>query len=86
MTKKEVMVSAIRTAVANGFKREVGEKSIEFIETGAIDFGSAEGMLIVRGLLTEHRFAQALWGKQVNYYLQQLVITKDPIRYLETTL
>jgi hypothetical protein len=109
------MILTVEKALEGGYKRSVGESMIAMIQANRINFNSAEGLLTIRGLLTEPQFAKALWGTEPKictqcdrhhthnndcdcggwpysgmdhwkWQLQEMVVHKDPIDYIRTTL
>ena len=102
MTKKQVLKLAIEKAVKNGYKPVKAEiLLIETDEVGAY-FHLQGGLnyLGYQEIIFSHNFAKAFWGigkqekmgyKRVCYSpwksnLQQMVLEKDPIKYLEKFL
>lgn len=92
MTNQEILKKAIEKAEKNGFgyDRRPMKKSIE-------DWYGV-GFIHPRVLLFDHDFAKSFWGEEQHpvvgdfrmfeweFQLQQMVISDDPIKYLEQFL
>ncbi len=107
MTKQHTLQKAITKAVRNGWNKN-GMSDILVDDSGNLLFvhytsGNAlYQALSVYDVIYAHSFAQALWGEEPNWeieqagppdiikgwehQLQEMVIAEDPIKYLEENL
>ena len=90
MTNEQILERAIDKAVKNGWK-----KPDDYIQNVVMDINYDLLKDYARhGVIFSHDFAKAFWGERLiessisgnegwQYHLQQMVISKDPIKYLE---
>ena len=89
MNKERILESAINKAVKNGYKWEIGAWMGDPYEALVRD-----GMYF--NIIFSHDFAKAFWGdnRKTNginrpdwqFHLQQMVLEKEPLKYLEQFL
>ena len=92
MTNEQILKKAIEKAVKNGYPIG-GQQLMSF---NARNMGKTTSYVwMIKGLIFSHDFAKAFWGEKLiqdrdDYYspawevhLQQMVLEKDLIKYLE---
>lgn len=84
MTDQEILQKAIEKAVANGFKQEHTQHIYLVQKVFGANTINKEWL---RGFILSHDFAKAFYGEDAwQMRLQQQVLEKNPIKYLEKFL
>jgi len=97
MKNEIILKKVIEKAVKNGWTmwNMVGVKSTIVNEkrcswSGAKEFGIGffgGGVFTLNDIIFSHKFAKAFWGEEEwGYQLQQMVLEKEPLKYLEKFL
>ena len=87
MTNEQILKKAIEKAVENGYKNHLG--LVEIVSDGV--WINRDAYTYLETIIFSHDFAEAFWpdGKDIRYCdtwrprLQEMVLEKDPIKYLE---
>jgi len=83
MSNEEILKKAISKAVENGWEYSFTEEEIDKLIKGYQSF------------IFSHSFAKAFWGKRYSeetkverwqYHLQNIVLEKEPLKYIEKFL
>jgi len=87
MTDKQILTKAVEKAVKNGWDCCVDDRKYMLpIEIEAEEIKEWD----ITYIIFSRNFARAFWGNdrllKWQYHLQQMVIKKDPIKYLEQFL
>jgi len=101
MTNEEILQKAIEKACKNGYGDGKCNSTIEWITEKDEQWGTIFTASSLESLIYSHAFAKAFFGEEIcdevitgqeeggylwQYHLQQMVISDDPIRYLEQYL
>jgi len=95
MTNQQILEKAIEKAERNGFNHERFRKEFEKRSSG-LDYWKDLVPVAFERLIFSHPFAKAFWGKEKatfdtkewgwKYHLTQMVLEKEPLKYLEKFL
>jgi len=92
MTDEQILTKALQKAIDNGWEYGRGWLHLypKFDETG--DYDARPDLDDLEKIIFDHEFAKAFWGNPDiagapntsgwQYHLQQMVLEKDPIKYL----
>ena len=92
MKNEQILKKAIEKAVKNGYKEPRLKLTEE--ERLTILFGVDNKIPFYYTMILSHDFAKAFWGEELNgwppmnweSHLQQMVITEEPLKYIEKFL